>query len=154
MASSPTLEEFLKTAEGRSVTPEELSFLRAYRASRGRPTTVTYLFLLLARRSEVLDELPSAPEPIATGGSGFRPAVAPGEAPEEFVDGLRERLRECRKHSGLTQEQVARRVGVTSITISRYERGNVRAPDVETLSKIAKLYGTTVDWLLRGDRKR
>lgn len=60
-------------------------------------------------------------------------------------------LTTLRQETGLTQKQVADRLGLSNKTISRWEtdRG---LPDVELLGKVAALYGVTVDELLAGER--
>ena len=52
-----------------------------------------------------------------------------------------------RKKNGLTQEEVAEKLGVTRQAIAKWERGET-SPDVEFCIKLAGLYGTTVDTLL------
>ena len=47
-----------------------------------------------------------------------------------------ERIRETRKAAGLTQKQLAERLGVTPQNISQYER-NLKSPTTRTLVKIA-----------------
>jgi transcriptional regulator with XRE-family HTH domain len=47
------------------------------------------------------------------------------------------RIVEFRRAAGLTQEQLAEKVGVTPVTISRLERG-VTVPSLATLSKIGE----------------
>ncbi len=61
---------------------------------------------------------------------------------------LPDRLKALRARAGMTQEQVAREIGVSSITISRYERGAIESPDVEVLRRLAHVYGSTLDWML------
>jgi transcriptional regulator with XRE-family HTH domain len=61
--------------------------------------------------------------------------------------GFSSRLREIR--AKLSQEKFGKILGVTKVTISRYEAG--RVPDVETLNRIANYGGVTVEWLLHGD---
>lgn len=65
---------------------------------------------------------------------------------------LNENLKLFRKKRGLTQKELAEKIGVTSTTITRYEK-NVRTPDINTLQRIAnvleiplnKLLSTTID---------
>lgn len=57
------------------------------------------------------------------------------------------RLRELRKERGLTQSQMAGRLGVTPSMVSAYENG-IRQPSYEVLIKIARLYGVSSDYLL------
>ena len=46
-----------------------------------------------------------------------------------------ERLKSAREASGLTQEELGRKIGVTGVTIMRYEK-NQRKPNLDMLSKI------------------
>ena len=59
-------------------------------------------------------------------------------------------LKRLRLQKKLTQEQVADALGVTSQTISRWER-NTTYPDITLLPEIARLYCVTVDDLFRED---
>jgi len=49
-------------------------------------------------------------------------------------------LKTTRERAGLTQVDVARRLGIDSVTLSRYERGVSRAPQ-PTLIALASIYG-------------
>ncbi|SFX65925.1 Transcriptional regulator, contains XRE-family HTH domain [Thermoactinomyces sp. DSM 45891] len=60
---------------------------------------------------------------------------------------LGKRLKEARLNADMLQREVAEKIGIGHAAISQYEKGN-RNPDPETLSKIANLYGVSVDWLL------
>jgi transcriptional regulator with XRE-family HTH domain len=53
------------------------------------------------------------------------------------------------RQAGLTQEELADRIGETQPYISELETGAVRNPRVETLLALADALGTTVDDLLR-----
>jgi transcriptional regulator with XRE-family HTH domain len=53
-------------------------------------------------------------------------------------------LKAARVNAGLTQIQVADRVGTTKNTISNYERG-ITIPDMEMGMKLAAVYGCTVN---------
>ena len=55
-------------------------------------------------------------------------------------------LRELRKEKGVSQETVARDLGVSKSTIGLYETGDT-LPDVKTLSDLAKYYGVSADYL-------
>lgn len=57
-------------------------------------------------------------------------------------------LRELREAAGLTQVQVAKKLVVDQGAVSNWERG-VNAPSVKYHKKLAKLYGVTVDELLK-----
>ena len=61
---------------------------------------------------------------------------------------LARRLRERREKFGLTQGEAAEAIGVTQQHLSALERGDSRPPMLEHVSKWARLYGTTVDYLL------
>jgi putative transcriptional regulator len=53
-------------------------------------------------------------------------------------------IRELREAAGLTQLEVAYRVGVTPATVSNWERG-VFEPKVSQLRKLAQLFGVSMD---------
>lgn len=57
------------------------------------------------------------------------------------------RLRELRNRRNLTLAELAKFVGTTSMTISRYENDQ-RQPDYETLKNIANFFEVSVDFLL------
>lgn len=56
-------------------------------------------------------------------------------------------LKKARESAGLTQQQVADRLGITKSTYCNYEIGK-REPDVEKIKKIAKALGISADDLL------
>ena len=53
-----------------------------------------------------------------------------------------------RREKGMTQAEVAQKMGVTDKAVSKWER-DLSFPDVNTLPKLAELFGVTVDELLR-----
>ena len=57
-----------------------------------------------------------------------------------------ERIRNLRIDRGLTQKQVAERVGITASALCNYEQGT-RVPTMQTLRKLAEGYGTSLDYL-------
>jgi len=59
---------------------------------------------------------------------------------------LPERLKEKRAKSKLTQKDVADRLGITQSTYAYYESGR-NEPDLETLTKIADIFETSLDYL-------
>lgn len=67
---------------------------------------------------------------------------------------LSERIKECRLHSDLTQEQVAEALNVSRQAVTKWENGQ-SAPSTENLFRLAQLFGTTVDLILEdaNDRK-
>lgn len=54
----------------------------------------------------------------------------------------------ARKKAGLTQAQVAKHLGISDAAVTLWEKGK-SFPRTEFLPKLAALYGTTVDELLR-----
>lgn len=60
----------------------------------------------------------------------------------------KERLKEKRKEAGLSQAELAARVGVTSRTIQNYELGTRKPQNVEVVQKLADVLNTTTDYLL------
>lgn len=59
-----------------------------------------------------------------------------------------ERLRAARRASGLTQQELGRRIGVTNVAVSKYERDLV-TPDGERLVHLSEALGVPVAQLLR-----
>lgn len=58
-----------------------------------------------------------------------------------------EKLREIRKKEGISQEQLAERIGVSRQAITKWETGK-GLPDVENMVIIAEIFKTTIDELL------
>ena len=56
-------------------------------------------------------------------------------------------LKDIRTKRNLTQQQVADDIGCSAVVYSRYENGS-RQPSIETLLRLADLFGVTVDYLL------
>lgn len=56
-------------------------------------------------------------------------------------------IRKYRKEKGMTQEEMAGRLGVTAPAVNKWENGN-STPDIGLLAPIARLLGITVDELL------
>ena len=61
------------------------------------------------------------------------------------------RLRELRTQAGLTQLQLAQRLGITKSVISFYELSE-RAPSPDVLIRIAKVFHVSTDYLLCLDK--
>lgn len=59
------------------------------------------------------------------------------------------RLYEYRKKMGLTQEELAERIGVSRQAVSKWERSEA-SPDTDNLIELSKIYGVTLDELLKG----
>ena len=58
-----------------------------------------------------------------------------------------EKLKELRKSAGLTQKQLAERLGITSSVVSYYELSE-RTPSPEVLIKLSGIFHVSVDSLL------
>lgn len=63
---------------------------------------------------------------------------------------MAQRLREAREYVGLSQEDVARALGVSRPAITNIETGNRRVEAIE-LNKLAALYRQSVSFLLSGE---
>lgn len=59
-----------------------------------------------------------------------------------------EKLKEIRKNEGLSQEQLAEKIGVSRQAITKWETGK-GLPDIENMVIIAEIFKTTLDELLR-----
>jgi transcriptional regulator with XRE-family HTH domain len=60
---------------------------------------------------------------------------------------LGKRIMQHRKNIGMTQDQLAERLGVTAQAVSKWEN-DLSCPDINTLPKLAELFGTSTDALL------
>lgn len=58
-----------------------------------------------------------------------------------------EKLKALRDARGLTQLQVANRIGVSKAMVSAYETAS-KAPSIEVLIRLARLFGVSVDYLI------
>ncbi len=58
-----------------------------------------------------------------------------------------ERIAILRKKRNLTQEELAKRIGITRAALSHYEKDR-REPDYETLQKFADFFDVKIDYLL------
>ena len=64
--------------------------------------------------------------------------------------GFGENLMRSRKKSGLSQEEVAAKLGVTRQTVSKWELGET-LPDIQQAKKLSTLYHITLDELVELD---
>lgn len=60
-----------------------------------------------------------------------------------------ERVKDFRKSLRLTQHALAAHTGLRPETISRIERGAVENPETDTLAKLARAFGVTLDALVK-----
>ncbi|MBP3208304.1 MAG: helix-turn-helix transcriptional regulator [Oscillospiraceae bacterium] len=61
-------------------------------------------------------------------------------------------LKDLRKEKGITQEQLAEKLGVSGRTISRWETGN-NMPDISLLVEIAEYFDVSIPEIIKGERK-
>jgi transcriptional regulator with XRE-family HTH domain len=57
------------------------------------------------------------------------------------------RLQELLDEKDMTQRELAEKIGVTEVTISRYINGE-RKPRIDIIGKIAEVFGVSIDYLL------
>ncbi len=61
-------------------------------------------------------------------------------------------ITELRKENGMTQAQLAEKMGVTDKAVSKWER-DLSCPDINSIPKLAEILGTTVEQLMQGEGK-
>ena len=64
------------------------------------------------------------------------------------MDTLQKRLREARKKAGLSQSQVAKKIGISQPTYSELESG--KSKSTTFLPQLAVLYNVSAIWLAEG----
>ncbi|MBN2910803.1 helix-turn-helix transcriptional regulator [Polycladomyces sp. WAk] len=64
-----------------------------------------------------------------------------------------DRIALLREKAGLTQEQLAQKIGISRAALAKYEKSR-REPDFETLDKIADFFNVSVDYLLGRNKER
>jgi len=64
-----------------------------------------------------------------------------------------ERVKQLRKESGLTQQQVADYIGVTQATVGNWETGVREVPNGDNLLKLAEVFGLNHVEFMRTGRK-
>ena len=67
--------------------------------------------------------------------------------------GIGSRIKNMRKKTGLTQPELAEKLGVHETTLRRWELEKDRGPDGKSLNTIAKILGTTPEYLLDGENE-
>jgi transcriptional regulator with XRE-family HTH domain len=72
------------------------------------------------------------------------------QSPETDRAALGERLRTAREYVGLSQEEVARHLGIPRSALSNVEAGQ-RKLDTLELTKLAKLYQRPISWITGED---
>lgn len=61
-----------------------------------------------------------------------------------------EYLKQLRNEKGLSQEQLAEKIGLSRQSISKWEQG-LSTPDVDNFVKLAKIYNVPIESLLKGE---
>lgn len=69
---------------------------------------------------------------------------------EAVVMNLGKNISKLRKASGMTQEELAYRLGVSPQAVSKWEN-ETSCPDISLLPDIAKIFGISIDRLMIGD---
>ena len=64
-----------------------------------------------------------------------------------MIYGLPQKLCDLREISGMSQNDIAKRINVAASNVSGYERGE-RTPSVPTLLSLSYVYNCSVDYLL------
>lgn len=59
------------------------------------------------------------------------------------------RLLDLRKKSGMSQEELAEKLGISRQSVSKWERAE-SSPDTDNLIALAQIYGVSLDELLMG----
>ncbi len=60
-----------------------------------------------------------------------------------------QRIKEARKKAGMTQSELAQKLGISYVGVSQWEN-DLRNPKYETLQRIAAALGVDVNWLMNG----
>ena len=60
-------------------------------------------------------------------------------------------ITELRKEKGMTQAQLAEKMGVTDKAVSKWER-DLSCPDISSVPKLAEILGVTVDQLMQSEK--
>lgn len=66
---------------------------------------------------------------------------------------LGERIALCRKRAGLSQEELAGRLGLSRQAVSRWETG-AALPDIDKIIELSRLFGVTTDFLLLEEQQK
>lgn len=70
-----------------------------------------------------------------------------------YTETFKEKLKEARKQSKYTQDEVAEETGIPRSTLANYESGRTQ-PDIETLSRLIDFYEVSADWILGTGKKK
>jgi DNA-binding XRE family transcriptional regulator len=70
-----------------------------------------------------------------------------------MINTLGSRIAEYKKAKGITQDQLAEHMGVSSQAVSKWEN-DLSCPDIALLPRLADYFGITIDKLLRGENNQ
>jgi transcriptional regulator with XRE-family HTH domain len=70
-----------------------------------------------------------------------------------MAQSLGKRISELRKRMGITQDQLAEEMGVSSQAVSKWEN-DISCPDIGLLPQLSDYFGVTLDELMRGEREK
>lgn len=65
------------------------------------------------------------------------------------IPAVAKNIKKYRKEKGLSQDKLARLANVAHATIIKIESGGIQSPTIDTVQKIAKALGISVDILLK-----
>lgn len=63
------------------------------------------------------------------------------------IEEIQKRLREAIKNSGLTQTEIAKQLGITQSTVSKYVRRD-KYPSIDTFANLCKILDVSADDIL------
>lgn len=63
---------------------------------------------------------------------------------------IAQRIQKLRKQSGLSQEQLAEKLGVSRQAVSKWE-SEQSVPDIDKLAQLSELFGVSTDHLIKGE---
>lgn len=69
-----------------------------------------------------------------------------------LIDEIKLRLRDAIKNSGLSQKEIAKRVGINPATVSKYARME-KYPSIDTLALLCRALGISSDKILGLDNQ-
>lgn len=64
---------------------------------------------------------------------------------------IHDRIRSKRKELMITQNQIAKMLGISRVSVTKWENGNSK-PDGEHLHLLANVFGCSAEWLLYGEK--
>ncbi|MGD9901790.1 MAG: helix-turn-helix domain-containing protein [Alphaproteobacteria bacterium] len=66
------------------------------------------------------------------------------------ISTIAKNIRKYRKQKGLSQDKLSRLADISHATMIKIESGGIQSPTIDTVQKIAKALGVSVDNLLNG----